>query len=83
MTCGCVRWIVMLLGWVLAVGHVAAWRMAIRRPKEYRSKGRCGNTLPQRMLPLTVLLTHGVMQKCLGVNYLFTIRPCIAVLIAC
>ena len=44
MTCGCVRWIVILLGW--GMGHVAAWRMAIRRLKEYCFK------VPQHMLTL-------------------------------
>ena len=36
MTRGCVRWIVILLGW--GISSEAAWRMAIGRPKEYRSK---------------------------------------------
>ena len=34
MTRGCVRWITILLG--MGMGCVVAWRMAIRRPKEYR-----------------------------------------------
>ena len=36
MTRGCVRWIIILLG--VGMGRVAARRMAIRRPKEYRSR---------------------------------------------
>ena len=36
MTRGYVRWIIILLR--MGMGHVAAWRMAIRRPKDYRSK---------------------------------------------